>query len=103
MTTVEIDAVAGIERLTDGDLGPGIAEAVWPGKDLKEHVIKADNVVLGDDPLVLEAEGSVCLGSAEAWPVGKPGGFGCDREAPVEAGKEGREKGVCLRDGGDPG
>jgi hypothetical protein len=40
---------------------------------LEEHVNKADDVVLGNDPPVLEAEGSVSLGSVEAWPVGKGG------------------------------
>lgn len=67
-----------------------------PGKDLKEHVIKADDVVLGDDALVLEAGGSVSVGCAETRPLGEPGCFGCDCEAPVKVGEEGREKGMSL-------
>ena len=96
MTAVVVNAVAGGERFADRDGGLGIAEAIGAGEDLEKHAVETDDVVFSDDALVLEAEFSVCLGSGEGMPVGQPRCIGSDCEAPVEARKEGREKGVCL-------
>ena len=92
MTAVVVNAVAGSERFADRDGGLCIAEAIGAGEDLEEHAVETDDVVFSDDSLVLEAEFSVCLGSGEGRPVGKPRCIGSDREAPVEARKEGWDK-----------
>lgn len=48
------------------------------------------------DKARLNSGGSVSEGCAETRPLGEPGCFGCDCEALVEVGEEGREKGMSL-------